>query len=58
MSNVIAGLVALILFLVFLGFYVYRVPTLPLWIIIGVTVVLFVSDLILTWRSGEHNTYG
>lgn len=53
MIRIISAVFALLLLGLFLGFYIVRVPALPLWIIIGATLLMFLYDLVITLRESR-----
>ena len=44
MANKIAGLLSVILIVLFLGFYIYKVPSIPLGIIIFGVILMILMD--------------
>lgn len=44
MENIIAGLIAASLVVLFLGFYAIKIASVPLWIIIGGVIVMILFD--------------
>ena len=57
MSNLITGLIAVLMSVVFLGFYAIRLKSVVLWIIIGANLVCLLYDYVQSIRHGEDNTY-
>ena len=53
MDNIITGLIAITMLVVFLGFYAYKVISVPLWIIIAGILVLVVYDFYESVKKGE-----
>ena len=53
MDNIITGLIAITMLVVFLGFYAYKVISVPLWIIIAGILVLVVYDFYESIVKGE-----
>ena len=52
----LTSLFALLGLAVFLGFYLYRLQFVPVWIIILGTLLLFVIDVIQAWRNPDDVT--
>ncbi len=44
--NAVAGFVGLATFALFVGYYLYRLPVVPLWVIIGGAVLLVAVDYV------------
>jgi len=55
MVNVVTGLLAMLLMLVFLGNYAVKINALPLWIIIVVVAALPLYDFVQTLRNQNGN---
>lgn len=53
MGNVIAGLIAVLLISVFLGFYAVTLESTPLWIIILSVLALVLFDFVQSVRKGK-----
>lgn len=56
MIRIVCALFALLLLVLFLGFYIVRVSALPLWIIIVVALLMFLYDLVITLRDDREQT--
>ncbi len=56
MIRLVCALFALLLLVLFLGFYIVRVDALPLWIIIVVALLMFLYDLVITLRDDREQT--
>jgi hypothetical protein len=53
--DLLAGIIALLLALMYVGILAAQVPTLPLWIVIAIGVALMVANLIDSLREeGGH----
>jgi hypothetical protein len=57
MSNLITGLIAVLMSVVFLGFYAIRIKSIVLWIIIGANLACLLYDYIQSIKHGEDSTY-
>ncbi len=57
MSNFISGLIAVLLSVVFLGYYAIRLKSVVLWIIIGVNLACLLYDFYRSVKHGEDNQY-
>ncbi len=53
MDNIITGLIAVTMLVVFLGFYAYKVISAPLWIIIAGVLALAIYDFYESIKKGE-----
>ena len=53
MDNIITGLIAVVLLVVFLGFYAYKIISVPLWIIIAGILALAIYDFYDSVQKGE-----
>ena len=53
MDNLITGLISIVLLFLFLGFYAYKVISVPLWIIIAGVLVMVVYDFYESVTKGE-----
>ncbi|ROR32352.1 hypothetical protein [Inmirania thermothiophila] len=51
MRDVIAGLVGVGLFLLFVGYYAYRVHSVPLWVVLAIAALLALADYVGTVRE-------
>ncbi len=58
MDNIITGLIAIVMIVVFLGFYAYKVISVPLWIIIAGILALVVYDFYESVKKGEGQNGG
>ena len=56
MTNLITGLIAALLVVVFLGYYAVMIGSIPLWIIIIVIVAVVVIELVQALRTGGNQT--
>lgn len=56
MINAVAGAGGLVLIVVFLGYYALMVSAPPLWIIIGLILVLVACDYVQSLREAGSNT--
>ena len=55
MSNIISGAIAVLMCLVFLLYYAYRLGSIALWVIIVGNLVFLVYDYIQSIREGEEH---
>ena len=53
MDNIITGLIAVTMLVVFLGFYAYKIISVPLWIIIVGVLALAIYDFYDSVQKGE-----
>lgn len=53
MDNIVTGLIALSMLVVFLGFYAYKIISAPLWVIIAGILALAIYDLYDSIRKGQ-----
>jgi hypothetical protein len=53
MDNLIAGIVAVGIFIVFLGFYAIKLNSIPLWIIMGGVFIMVIIEFVETLRGGN-----
>ncbi len=58
MTNLICGLVPVVLVLAFLGNYAVKINSTPLWIIIVSVLALLVTDFVQSVRSENDNSGG
>lgn len=56
MTNLICGLLPVVLILAFLGNYAVKINSIPLWIIIVSVLALLVADFVRTVRSEKDNS--
>lgn len=56
MASLITGLIAVLMVLVFLGFYAVKVGAVPLWIIILAILAMVVFDFYKTGIQGQNET--
>lgn len=56
MINAVTGAAALVLIVVFLGYYMLMVGAPPLWIIISLILVLFACDYVQSLRDAARDT--
>ncbi|MFQ5994527.1 MAG: hypothetical protein ACE5K1_05490 [Acidiferrobacterales bacterium] len=56
MTNLITGLIAALLVVVFLGYYAVMIGSIPLWIIIIVIVAVVLIELVQALRQGGNRT--
>jgi hypothetical protein len=55
MADAIAGIVALVIAIGFLGVLVYKVPSVPLWAVILIGAAMMVASFVQAARSGDQN---
>jgi hypothetical protein len=55
MADLIAGIVSLVIAIGFLGVLVYKVTSVPLWIVILVGAAMMVASFVEAARSGDQN---
>ncbi len=53
MDNIITGLIAIVLLVFFLGFYAYKVISIPLWIIIAGILAMVIYDFYESVKKSE-----
>jgi len=58
MTNLLTGLLAMLMLLVFLGDYAVRIGSVPLWIIIVGVLMLALYDFLQSVRGGNGNSRG
>ncbi len=51
MVNIITGLIAIIGMIVFLAFYVWRIPSVVFWVITATVMALAITDVVKAVRS-------
>lgn len=51
MDNLIAGIIGVGLVVVFLGFYAFKLNSIPLWIIMGGVLIMVVVEFVETLRE-------
>ena len=56
MTNLITGLVAVTIVIVFLGNYAVKLGSIPLWIIIGSILAMAVTDFVQSVRERNDNS--
>ena len=56
MTNLITGLVGVVIVLVFLGYYAVTLKSIPLWLIIVAIIAMVVADFIQSLRKGWDQT--
>ncbi len=56
MANLIAGLIAVLLIIVFLGNYAVTLNSVPLWVIIVVVLMMILIDYVGSLRKGEQES--
>lgn len=56
MTNLICGLLPVVLILAFLGNYAVKINSTPLWIIIVSVLALLLADFVRTVRSEKDNS--
>lgn len=56
MFTLISGVMALVMVVVFLGYYALRIESIPLWIIIIGVLGMVIADFVRTWRQRDKNT--
>lgn len=56
MANAVTGLIGVILFVLFLGYYAYDLRSLPLGIIIAVVLIMVIVDYLQSLRADEQET--
>jgi hypothetical protein len=55
MSNIITGGIAVLMALVYMLYYAYRLNSIALWLIIAVNIAAFLYDYYSSIREGEDN---
>lgn len=55
MSNIITGGIAVLMALVYMLYYAYRLNSIALWLIISVNIAALVYDYYSSIREGEDN---
>jgi len=55
MSNIISGVIAILLSSVFLIFYAIKLHSVALWLIIGANMVCIISDFVQSIREDGNN---
>lgn len=58
MTNLITGLVAVAIVIVFLSFYAVKINSIPLWIIIVSILTMVVTDFVQSVRQKKDNKSG
>ena len=56
MANLIAGLIAVLLIIVFLGNYAVTLNSVPLWVIIVAVLMMILIDYVGSLRKGEQES--
>jgi len=56
MSNIISGVIAILLSLVFLIFYAVKLHSVALWLIIGANMACIISDFVQSIREDGNNS--
>jgi hypothetical protein len=54
MSNLISGLLPVVLVVAFLGYYAISINSAPLWVIIGAILAMVVTDFVQSVWKGNH----
>ncbi len=55
MTNLVTGIIGILLVLIFLGIMLLWVPALPLIIIVVVVMLLLITDFVQTLRANDNN---
>ena len=58
MSNLISGSIAVLMCVVFLGYYAIRLESIVLWIIIVANLACLVTDFVQSLKKGKNQTSG
>lgn len=60
MTNLITGLIAIVMMIVFLGNYAVKINKLPLWIVILAILAMVITDFVISLRSqrGDNESGG
>ncbi|MFQ5840562.1 MAG: hypothetical protein ACE5HK_07555 [Candidatus Methylomirabilales bacterium] len=54
MSNLISGVIAVLVVVTFLGYYAVRLESIPLWIIIVGVLAMILLDFVQSLRNGQE----
>lgn len=58
MSNLITGSIAVLMSIVFLGYYAIRLESIVLWIIIAANLACLLVDFVQSVKKGNNQTSG
>ena len=58
MSNLITGSIAVLMSMVFLGYYAIRLESIVLWIIIAANLACLLVDFVQSVKKGNNQTSG